>query len=82
MKVDTKDHLVPNHFLHISDAHYDPTDPSRDKIDGSFIHESDRGRIKEKYPNWAEMQFLVEFKRSGTDKDPFDDFFKIGRAHV
>ncbi|RPD53828.1 hypothetical protein L227DRAFT_512696, partial [Lentinus tigrinus ALCF2SS1-6] len=71
--VDSKYHLVPDHFLHISDSHYDATDKSLSKIDGSFIHVSDRESIRQGYPNWADMEFLVEFKRGGTGSDPFND---------
>lgn len=72
-KVDREHHLVPEHFLHISDSHYESTDNSMSKIDGSFIHESSREDIRPSYPNWADIKMLVEFKRGGTGSDPFDD---------
>ncbi|RPD68724.1 hypothetical protein L226DRAFT_576200 [Lentinus tigrinus ALCF2SS1-7] len=76
--VDALHHFVPNHFLHISDEHHDPNDPARDKIDGSFIHDSDKDAITPDYPNWADMKFLVEFKKGDTAKDPFDDHNEDG----
>ncbi|RPD68710.1 hypothetical protein L226DRAFT_495343 [Lentinus tigrinus ALCF2SS1-7] len=76
--VDALHHFVPNHFLHISDEHHDPNDPARDKIDGSFVHDSDKDAITSDYPNWADMKFLVEFKKGDTAKDPFDDHNEDG----
>lgn len=72
-QIDATHHFVPNHFLNISGNHYETTDESLCKIDGSFIHESDRKAVIAGYPNWPEMRFLVEFKRGGIPKDPFDD---------
>ncbi|TFK77746.1 hypothetical protein K466DRAFT_534682, partial [Polyporus arcularius HHB13444] len=71
--VDVAHPLVADHFLHNSDAHHDSTDSTLSKVDGSFIHNSDRDVILPGFPNWPDIRFLVEFKAGGTKSDPFDD---------
>lgn len=73
VKVDRKNRLCRGHFLHISDNKADPTDPYKYKVDGSYIPNCDRKLIRQRYPNWAYISFLVKFKRGGTEFDPFDD---------
>ncbi|RDX51601.1 hypothetical protein OH76DRAFT_1401487 [Lentinus brumalis] len=71
--VDAKHRLVTDHVLHISDSCHDETDSTLSKVDGSFIHVVDKDNVKKRYPNWADVHFLVEFKAGGTKNDPFDD---------
>ena len=43
------------------------------KIDGSLIHKDDKDLITPGAPNWFFQRYSVEFKRGGSDYDPFND---------
>ncbi|RPD53794.1 hypothetical protein L227DRAFT_378842 [Lentinus tigrinus ALCF2SS1-6] len=72
-KVDRENNICKGNFLHISDSNYDPTDIYKYKVDGSFVPNSDRKAVTKRHPHWAYVSFLLEFKRGGTECDPFDD---------
>ncbi|KAH9913677.1 uncharacterized protein BXZ73DRAFT_55397, partial [Epithele typhae] len=69
-----KDHpLCPGSVFGLSEDHADVGEPAGSKCHGYFIHERDEHSIKEKRPNWDYHRFTVEFKRGGTQNDPWDD---------
>lgn len=65
--------LCPGHFFNLSESKPEPGDPSKYKIDASFIADADRPRVKPDVPNWLLQRIGAEFKSGGTDNDPFED---------
>ncbi|KAH9915429.1 uncharacterized protein BXZ73DRAFT_81328 [Epithele typhae] len=65
--------LCPGSVFGLSENYPDVGEPTGSKCDGHFIHERDQHSIKEKRPNWDYHRFTVEFKRGGTQNDPWDD---------
>lgn len=65
--------LCPGYFFHLSESKPEPGDPSKYKIDASFIAAADRLRVKPDVPNWLLQCMGGEFKPGGTDNEPFDD---------
>ena len=59
--------------MHISEDTPEEGDPTKSKVDASFIPEEDSSFVMPKVPNWAFQRYTVEFKRGGTKYDPFDD---------
>ena len=71
--MDAQYHFCPGFFLNLSESKPESGDPTRSKVDGSFIPNEDRSLITPGVPNWAYQWFSLEFKRGGTENDPFDD---------
>ncbi|RPD77268.1 hypothetical protein L226DRAFT_505403 [Lentinus tigrinus ALCF2SS1-7] len=71
--VDRDIHLLPGHFLSLSETKYAENDNSQQKIDGAFYPVEYEDDVSDGRPNWVRMGLPVEFKRGGTGLDPFDD---------
>ncbi|RPD63392.1 hypothetical protein L227DRAFT_521527 [Lentinus tigrinus ALCF2SS1-6] len=71
--VDRDIHLLPGHFLSLSETKYAENDKSQQKIDGAFYPDEYEDDVSDGRPNWVRMGLPVEFKRGGTGLDPFDD---------
>ena len=63
--------LCPGYKVALSENHWDPSDPSKLKVDGAIYPSGQTpndGR-----PHWTLQRALIEFKRGGGENDPFDD---------
>ncbi|KAH9889981.1 hypothetical protein C8Q73DRAFT_667689 [Cubamyces lactineus] len=73
-KVVNDSKLVPGLKLVLSQHRPDPDDPTSQRIDGAFFS---RGSAPtDGTPHWTEQIVSVEFKRHGTENDPFEDNVK------
>lgn len=65
--------LFPGYVFHLSESTPEPGDSKGYKIDASLISDQDRHLITVNVPNWFLQRLPLEFKRGGTENDPFDD---------
>ncbi|KAI0808302.1 hypothetical protein C8Q74DRAFT_1363698 [Fomes fomentarius] len=64
--------LFPGYIFHLSES-TEPGDSKGYKIDATLISDQDRDLITVNVPNWFLQRLPMEFKRGGTENDPFDD---------
>ena len=72
-ELDQTHRLCPGFYMNLSETAPQPGEPTRSKVDASFIPESDRDLTTPNVPNWDYQRFTLEFKRGGTKLEPFDD---------
>ncbi|KAH9923940.1 uncharacterized protein BXZ73DRAFT_79341 [Epithele typhae] len=65
--------LFPKHTFRLSENKPDRNDATKSKVDGGFFRVEDAPLLNDEVPNWEYQRVTVEFKRGGTDLDPFDD---------
>ncbi|KAH9889980.1 hypothetical protein C8Q73DRAFT_146831 [Cubamyces lactineus] len=70
-KVVNDSKVAPGLKLALSQHRPDPDDPTLQKIDGAFFPTD--SAPTDGTPHWAEQLVSVEFKRHGSENDPFDD---------
>ncbi|KAI0324401.1 hypothetical protein GY45DRAFT_1439094 [Cubamyces sp. BRFM 1775] len=63
--------FAPGLELALSQNRYDSNDASQQKIDGAFFPAA--SAPTDGKPHWSEQLVSVEFKRHGSQNDPFDD---------
>ncbi|KAI0328909.1 hypothetical protein GY45DRAFT_1354868 [Cubamyces sp. BRFM 1775] len=63
--------FAPGLKLALSQNRYDSNDASQQKIDGAFFPAA--STPTDGKPHWSEQLVSVEFKRHGSQNDPFDD---------
>ncbi|KAI0641590.1 hypothetical protein C8Q79DRAFT_1014041 [Trametes meyenii] len=56
----------------LSRYRYQRNDPSRAKVDAALYREAD-ARPGEGVPDWAHVRLYIEFKKGGTQLEPFED---------
>ncbi|KAI0662207.1 hypothetical protein C8Q70DRAFT_963679 [Cubamyces menziesii] len=70
-KVVNKSDLASGFKLVLSQHRYDANDASQQRIDGAFF--PTESAPTDGTPHWTEQLVSVEFKRHGSENDPFDD---------
>ncbi|KAI1784568.1 hypothetical protein LXA43DRAFT_1122363 [Ganoderma leucocontextum] len=71
--LDKDERLCPGYLLNISEKHFDGADTKKYKVDGSLIPLADQDIIEEGRPNFFLDDLFIEFKRGGTENDPWDN---------